>query len=77
MMQVNCKILSLNRSQKGVMFLTRPEFTFDDLIKWVHTNCPANNKIIIEKNQVSAVYDDRIETYWLGENKKKTNYLTV
>lgn len=76
-MQVNCKILSLNGSQKGVMFIARPDFDFADLIKWVHTNCPANNKVIIEKNQVSAEYDDRVEIYWLSENKNKTNYLTV
>lgn len=70
-MQVNCKILSLKGIQKGIMFIAKDTFTFNDLIRWVNVNCPANNKIIIQNNEVSAFYDDRIETYWLVQNKQK------
>ena len=74
-MQVNCKIISLRGCQKGLMFIPKKGFNFDSLIKWVRFNCPANNKIIIEKEQVLAEYDDRVEIYWLSENK--TNFASV
>lgn len=67
-MVVKCKIINLNSTQIGDMFIPKEKFTFEDLILWVYRNCPGNRNIIIEQGNVLAYYDDRVEIYYL-ENK--------
>lgn len=69
-MQVVCRVISLNKSQRGIMFNTEKDFTFEDLILWVYRNCPGDRVISIENNEVYAKYEDRIEVYSFEENIK-------
>jgi hypothetical protein len=64
-MVVKCKIINLNSTQTGSMFVPKEKFTFEDLILWVYRNCPGDRKVVIEQGNVQAHYDDRVEIYYL------------
>lgn len=64
-MVVKCKIINLNSTQTGNMFVPKEKFTFEDLILWVYRNCPGDRKVVIEQGNVLAHYDDRVEIYYL------------
>ena len=70
MVQIKCKILSTSGCKEGVMF-NQKDFTFENLINWVHRNCPGADKVEIDNNSknVSAIYDERYEIYSLEEKQ--------
>lgn len=61
--QIICKVIGTEKTQKGLMFITDDKFTFEDLILWVYRNCPGDRKITIEQNEIIVQYDERIEIY--------------
>ena len=74
---IHCKInyIDSGKTQKGRLFDQPEEWGFDQLIAWVYRNCkPAEIKIIPEQ-EVLAIFEDRMETYYFGapdyvKNKK-------
>lgn len=70
MINITGKVITLSGSVVGNM-CSFDDFTFENLITWVYRNCPGNILIKIENNEVSALYEDRIEIYYLTETADK------
>lgn len=62
-MNINGKVISVNGTKEGLICTQPKNFNFENLIIWVHRNCPAPIAIKVEEKEVSAIYEDRIEVY--------------
>lgn len=63
---VYCKIMFLSNEETkvGIMYPINDNYTFDDMLGWVHRNCTGCNRIdYIDDKSVIAIFDTRIEEY--------------